>query len=89
MKPPSIGRGKQILAAVPSHERSDPLSAGRGVRVSPMETTEEARLQVFRPRSTLTPSRMLYQKASRDVAMRRAYRRCVRNVSACSTDRQQ
>jgi hypothetical protein len=29
------------------------------------------------------------QKASRDDAVRRAYRRCVRNVSARSTDRQQ
>jgi len=28
-------------------------------------------------------------KTPRDVAVRRAYRRCVRNVSACSTDRQQ
>ena len=40
------------------------------------------------PRDRVSPGRM-GQKASRDVALRRAYCRCVRNVSARSTSRQQ
>jgi hypothetical protein len=68
--------------------RCRPPPCGEGVAFSPTQTTVVPSLQGFRrsTRSCLAPKEC--RKASRDAAVRRAYRRCVRNVSACSTNRQ-
>jgi hypothetical protein len=47
-----------------------------------------APLQEFRRSTRQCPSRKSVSEASRKVAVRRAYRGCVRNVTACSPNRQ-
>ncbi len=57
--------------------------------ISPIQATMMGSKQAFRRACGWPRSAKACQAASRDVAVRRAYRRCVRNVSPCSTDRQQ
>ena len=68
---------------------ADPLPTGKGSRSRLVGQRQRRMSRDFCERFVcLAPSGMCH-KASRDVAVRRAYHRCVRNVSACSADRQQ
>jgi hypothetical protein len=67
----------------------DPLSVERGSLSRPLRQRSCGLCRDFVDRRDRVLAREVCRKASQDVAMRRAYRRCVRNVSACSTNRQQ
>jgi hypothetical protein len=67
----------------------DPLTVGKGSRPR-QPGQQELPLSGKISCSTCRPAlSQTCRKTTRDVAVRRAYRRCVRNVSACSADRQQ
>jgi hypothetical protein len=67
----------------------DPLSVERGSLSRPLRQRSCGLCRDFVDRRDRVLAREVRRKASQDVAMRRAYRRCVRNVSACLTNRQQ
>ncbi len=67
----------------------DPLSAGKGSRSLRRRQQKLPICREFLESTTRPHFLQMCRKKPRDVAVRRAYRRCVRNVSACSTDRQQ
>jgi hypothetical protein len=67
----------------------DPLPAGKGSRSRLPRQRKAPLSRQFPRRSSLDPAAAMRPGRSPDVALRRAYRRCVRNVSACCTKRQQ
>jgi len=84
-----IRRDKAGVLVLGRGAHADPLSAGKGSRSRQPGQQKLPLSGGFPGQLVDQPLSQTCRKTTRDVAVRRAYRRCVRNVSACSADRQQ
>jgi hypothetical protein len=84
-----IRRDKAGVLGLGRGAHADPLSAGKGSRSRQPGQQKLPLSGGFPGQLVDQPLSQTCRKTTRDVAVRRAYRRCVRNVSACSADRQQ